>query len=114
VYNGLNIPANPRQQAPARLDITEPGTYVLTGNMRGTVRVDTGEGDVTLIMAGATVIGYTIGEGLADAAGAANAVNYTPYDDDDAEYDADDPPDKWGKSGLFHGTSGDRDEDDLK
>ena len=36
------------------------------------------------------------------------------YDDDDAEYDADDPPDKWGKSGLFHGTSGDTDEDDLK
>ena len=57
VYNGLNIPANTRQQAPARLDITEPGTYVLTGNMRGTVRVDTGEGDVTLIMAGATIDG---------------------------------------------------------
>lgn len=67
-----------------------------------------------LIMAGAAVVAYIIGEGLADAAGAANAVNYTPYDDDDAEYDADDPPDKWGKSGLFHGTSGDRDEDDLK
>lgn len=67
-----------------------------------------------LIMAGAAVVAYIIGEGLADAAGAANAVNYEPYDDDDAEYDADDPPDKWGKSGLFHGTSGDRDEDDLK
>lgn len=67
-----------------------------------------------LIMAGAAVVAYIIGEGLADAAGAANAVNYTPYDDDDAEYDADDPPDKWGKSGLFHGTSGDTDEDDLK
>ena len=67
-----------------------------------------------LIMAGAAVVAYIIGEGLADAAGAANAVNYAPYDDDDAEYDADDPPDKWGKSGLFHGTSGDTDEDDLK
>lgn len=67
-----------------------------------------------LIMAGAAVVAYIIGEGLADAAGAANAVNYEPYDDDDAEYDADDPPDKWGKSGLFHGTSGDTDEDDLK
>ena len=67
-----------------------------------------------IIMAGAAVVAYIIGEGLADAAGAANAVNLVPYDDDDAEYDADDPPDKWGKSGLFHGTSGDTDEDDLK
>lgn len=57
-----------------------------------------------LIMAGAAVVAYIIGEGLADAAGAANAVNLVPYDDDGAEYDADDPPD----------SIGDRDEDDLK
>lgn len=37
-----------------------------------------------LIMAGAAVVAYIIGEGLADAAGAANAVMM---------YDEDDPPD---------------------
>lgn len=81
-----------------------------------------------LIMAGAAVIAYIIGEGLADAAGAANANGTTIddgkiervervtnmlkqlYEDDDEKYDADDPPDKWGESGLFHGTSGDEDD----
>ena len=67
-----------------------------------------------LIMAGAAVVAYIIGEGLADAAGAANAVNLVPYDDDEgideAEYYADNPPDKWGESGLFHGTTGDEDD----
>ena len=38
-----------------------------------------------LIMAGAAVVAYIIGEGLADAAGAANAVMM---------YDEDDPPDE--------------------
>ena len=51
-----------------------------------------------LIMAGAAVIAYIIGEGLADAAGAGNAVNFVPYDDDDAEYDANDPPDEWDET----------------
>lgn len=45
-----------------------------------------------LIMAGAAVVAYIIGEGLADAAGAANAVNLVPYDDVDDEFDADKPP----------------------
>ena len=47
-----------------------------------------------LIMAGAAVVAYIIGEGLADAAGAANTVNFVPYDSIDADYDADDPPDE--------------------
>lgn len=51
-----------------------------------------------LIMAGAAVIAYIIGEGLADAAGAGNTVNLVPYDDDDGEYDANDPPDEWDET----------------
>lgn len=41
----------------SELSITEAGTYVLTGNMRGTVRVDPGQGDVTLVMDNATIDG---------------------------------------------------------
>ena len=33
-----------------RLLISEAGTYTLTGSMRGTLWVDPGQGDVTLIM----------------------------------------------------------------
>lgn len=47
-----------------------------------------------LIMAGASVIAYIIGEGLADAAGAANAVNFVAYDEDGLPFDDDKPPDE--------------------
>lgn len=40
-----------------RLEITEAGEYVLTGNLMGTVYVDPGEGDVTLILDGADIDG---------------------------------------------------------
>lgn len=52
---------------------------------------------VALIMSGGAVIAYIVSEGKVDAAGAANAASYVPYD-------ADDPPD----------SIDDRDEDDLK
>ena len=40
-----------------RLMITEAGTYTLTGTMKGTVYVDPGEGDVTLILDNADIEG---------------------------------------------------------
>lgn len=40
-----------------RLEITEAGTYVLTGELLGTVYVDPGEGDVTLVLDGADIDG---------------------------------------------------------
>ncbi len=40
-----------------RLEITEPGTYVLNGKMEGTVYVDPGEGDVRLVLDGADING---------------------------------------------------------
>ena len=40
-----------------RMVISEPGTYTLTGSMRGTVLVDPGAGDVRLIMKGANIDG---------------------------------------------------------
>ncbi len=40
-----------------RLEITEEGTYVLTGSLEGSVYVDPGEGDVTLILDGADIDG---------------------------------------------------------
>lgn len=43
-----------------------------------------------LIMAGAAVVAYIIGEGLIDAA---NAANYDPFEDMDGVIDADKPPD---------------------
>ena len=49
---------------------------------------DTATQVTALIMAGAGVVAYIIGEGLIDAAGAANAVNVLPYDDDEPEEDA--------------------------
>lgn len=51
-------PANqmPVQDA-GRLEINEPGTYVLTGNLRGTVEVNPGVGDVTLVLDNATIDG---------------------------------------------------------
>ena len=42
-----------------RLLISEAGTYTLTGSMRGTVWVDPGKGDVTLIMDNITIDGGT-------------------------------------------------------
>ena len=68
----------------------------------------------SLILMGASIAAYIIGEGLIDAA-AANSVNFAPYDDFDEDYDEDKPPDEEpDKSGLFHGTSGDVMEDDGK
>jgi hypothetical protein len=40
-----------------RLEINEPGTYVITGNLRGTVEVNPGVGDVTLVLDNATIDG---------------------------------------------------------
>ncbi len=40
-----------------RLEITEEGTYILTGTLDGTVYVDPGEGDVELILDGADIYG---------------------------------------------------------
>ncbi|WP_316608675.1 carbohydrate-binding domain-containing protein [uncultured Ruminococcus sp.] len=40
-----------------RLEITEAGSYTLTGTLQGTVYVDPGEGDVELILDGADIYG---------------------------------------------------------
>ena len=40
-----------------RLEITEEGSYILTGTLQGTVYVDPGEGDVELILDGADIYG---------------------------------------------------------
>ena len=45
------------EEADGRLEITEAGTYVLTGAMKGTVYVNPGEGDVELILDGADIDG---------------------------------------------------------
>ncbi len=45
------------EQTGGRLEITEAGTYVLTGTMKGTVYVNPGEGDVKLILDGADIDG---------------------------------------------------------
>ena len=45
------------QEESGRLLISEPGTYTLTGSMKGTVFVDPGEGDVTLILDNADIEG---------------------------------------------------------
>ena len=42
-----------------RLVIQEPGTYTLTGSMKGTVYVDPGEGNVTLILDNADIEGVS-------------------------------------------------------
>ena len=44
-------------EAVGRLEITEEGTYILTGTLDGTVYVDPGEGDVELILDGADING---------------------------------------------------------
>ncbi|WP_405347077.1 carbohydrate-binding domain-containing protein [Ruminococcus sp.] len=44
-------------EAVGRLEITEDGTYILTGTLDGTVYVDPGEGDVELILDGANING---------------------------------------------------------
>lgn len=44
-------------EAVGRLEITEDGTYILTGTLDGTVYVDPGEGDVELILDGADING---------------------------------------------------------
>lgn len=55
------MPTNDPSQVPSedsgRLQISEPGTYVLRGNLRGTVDVDPGAGDVTLVMDNAVIDG---------------------------------------------------------
>ena len=53
----------------------------------------------SLILMGASIAAYIIGEGLADAAGAANSVNFVPYDAIAEDYDADDPPDEEDEEG---------------
>ena len=45
------------EEGSGRLLISEPGTYTLTGSMKGTVLVDPGEGDVTLILDNADIEG---------------------------------------------------------
>ena len=44
-------------EAVGRLEITEDGTYILTGTLDGTVYVDPGEGDVELILDGVDING---------------------------------------------------------
>ena len=44
-------------EAVGRLEITEEGTYILTGTLDGTVYVDPGEGDVELILDGVDING---------------------------------------------------------
>ena len=44
-------------QQDGRLEITEEGSYILTGTLQGTVYVDPGEGDVELILDGADIYG---------------------------------------------------------
>ena len=44
-------------EAVGRLEITEDGTYILTGTLNGTVYVDPGEGDVELILDGVDING---------------------------------------------------------
>ena len=44
-------------EAVGRLEITEDGTYILTGSLDGTVYVDPGEGDVELILDGVDING---------------------------------------------------------
>lgn len=46
-----------------------------------------------IILAAGSIVAYILGESIADAAGAANAVNYVPFDDFEEEYEADKPPD---------------------
>lgn len=46
-----------------------------------------------IILAAGSIVAYILGESLADAAGAANAVNQHPFDDVSAENEADKPPD---------------------
>ena len=45
------------EESSGRLLISEPGTYTLTGSMKGTVLVDPGKGDVTLILDNADIEG---------------------------------------------------------
>lgn len=52
-----NNPSQAVSEGSGRLQISEPGTYVLRGNLRGTVDVDPGAGDVTLVMDNAVIDG---------------------------------------------------------
>ena len=45
------------EEVDGRPEITEAGTYILTGTLDGTVYVDPGEGDVELILDGADING---------------------------------------------------------
>lgn len=47
-----------------------------------------------IVLTAGSVIAYILGEGLADAAGAANPVIWEEYDEDDGEYEANNPPDE--------------------
>ena len=49
--------ATMRNEQAGQLEIIDPGTYVITGEMRGTVVVDPGQGDVELVMDGAALNG---------------------------------------------------------
>ncbi len=52
-----NNPTQAANEDPGRLQISEPGTYVLRGNLKGTVDVDPSAGDVTLVMDNAVIDG---------------------------------------------------------
>jgi len=54
---GTEIAAPGFGQIDGRMIISEPGAYTLKGNMRGTVLVDPGEGDVKLILDGVRIDG---------------------------------------------------------
>ncbi len=54
--NGNNVDLNEKS---GRLEITEPGTYVLTGSLRGSVYVNPGEGHVELVLDGVDINGST-------------------------------------------------------
>ena len=59
---------NLEQETDGRLEITEAGTYVLTGSMQGTVYVDPGVGEVELILDGVDINGG-ISAGIAAVSG---------------------------------------------
>ena len=59
---------NLEQEADGRLEITEAGTYVLTGSMQGTVYVNPGAGEVELILDGVDIDGG-VSAGIAAVSG---------------------------------------------
>ena len=59
---------NLEQESDGRLEITEAGTYVLTGSMQGTVYVNPGAGEVELILDGVDIDGG-VSAGIAAVSG---------------------------------------------